>query len=183
MKLPRYLALAVIFAVSQSPALAFISTGFVCPNGAIRGDVRQQGAERRMSILIMAQRAYQARTSPVLPASQQQSTPEYDLAERVRAATLKRVSNGGALSVAASFTGAAGAMAKYMDPDDVGNVVSGELPPIWVPIVVVGVLSVGIGLLQRSLGDVIDDEAKLGSISGARAAKQSARDRNMFKKK
>lgn len=63
------------------------------------------------------------------------------------------------------------------------DVVSSELPPIWVPIVVVGALSIGIGLLQRSLGDVIDDEARLGGISGARAAKQSARDRNMFKKK
>ncbi|CAM9217365.1 unnamed protein product, partial [Sphacelaria rigidula] len=58
-----------------------------------------------------------------------------------------------------------------------------ELPPIWVPLVVVAVLGVGVGLLQRSLGDVMEDEAKLGSISGARAAKESARDRNMFKKK
>lgn len=65
----------------------------------------------------------------------------------------------------------------------VGDVVSGELPPIWVPLVVVAVLGVGVGLLQRSLGDVMEDEAKLGSISGARAAKESARDRNMFKKK
>ena len=60
---------------------------------------------------------------------------------------------------------------------------SSDLPPIWVPLVVCAVLVVGIGLLQGSLGDVMSDEAKLGGMSGARAAKQSSRDRSMFKKK
>lgn len=65
----------------------------------------------------------------------------------------------------------------------VGEIVSSELPPMWVPLAVGVVLAVGISLLQGSLGDVMNDEAKLGALSGARAAKQSARDRDMFKKK
>lgn len=65
----------------------------------------------------------------------------------------------------------------------VGEIVGSDLPPIWVPLAVGAVLTVGIALLQGSLGDVMNDEAKLGSLSGARAAKQSARDRSMFKKK
>lgn len=60
---------------------------------------------------------------------------------------------------------------------------SSDLPPMWVPLALGVVLAAGISLLQGSLGDVMNDEAKLGSLSGARAAKQSARDRNMFKKK
>lgn len=65
----------------------------------------------------------------------------------------------------------------------VGEVVSSNLPPMWVPLAVGFALTLGIGLLQGSLGDVMNDEAKLGALSGARAAKQSARDRDMFKKK
>lgn len=65
----------------------------------------------------------------------------------------------------------------------VGEIVSSDLPPMWVPLAVGAVLTVGISLLQGSLGDVMNDEAKLGNLSGARAAKQSARDRSMFKKK
>lgn len=65
----------------------------------------------------------------------------------------------------------------------VGEIVRSDLPPAWIPVVALVVISVGIGLLQRSLGDVIEDEARLGRMSGARAAKQSARDRSMFKKK
>lgn len=65
----------------------------------------------------------------------------------------------------------------------VGEIVTSDLPPVWVPLALGAVLTVGISLLQGSLGDVMNDEAKLGSLSGARAAKQSARDRNMFKKK
>ncbi|CAM9185116.1 unnamed protein product [Choristocarpus tenellus] len=75
------------------------------------------------------------------------------------------------------------AVAKYVDPDDVGVIAKGELPPIWVPLVVGGLLFIGIALLQGSLGDVMDAEARVGQMSGARAAKQSARDRSMFKKK
>lgn len=60
---------------------------------------------------------------------------------------------------------------------------SSDLPPMWVPLALGVALTAGISLLQGSLGDVMNDEAKLGSLSGARAAKQSARDRNMFKKK
>lgn len=60
---------------------------------------------------------------------------------------------------------------------------SSDLPPVWVPLAVVAALVAGIGLLQGSLGDVMNDEAKLGGMSGARAAKQSTRDRSMFKKK
>ena len=36
---------------------------------------------------------------------------------------------------------------------------------------------------QLSLGDVMDDEAKLGSLNGARAAKKGSRGRSMFDKK
>ncbi|CAM9816682.1 unnamed protein product [Discosporangium mesarthrocarpum] len=75
------------------------------------------------------------------------------------------------------------AVAKYVDPDDVGSIAKSELPPMWVPVVLGAVLFAGIALLQSSLGDVMNDEAKLGKLSGARAAKQSARDRSMFKKK
>lgn len=63
------------------------------------------------------------------------------------------------------------------------EITKSELPPAWIPVVVLAVLSVGIFFLQQSLGDVVEDEARLGRLSGARAARQSARDRNMFKKK
>lgn len=90
---------------------------------------------------------------------------------------------GATLAAATSLAGPCASIAEYIDPDDVGEIVSSDLPPMWVPLALGVVLTAGISLLQGSLGDVMNDEAKLGSLSGARAAKQSARDRNMFKKK
>jgi hypothetical protein len=57
------------------------------------------------------------------------------------------------------------------------------LPPMWVPLALGVVLLAGIGAQQLSLGNVMDEEAKLGGLSGARAAKQGARGRSMFNKK
>ncbi|CAM9414568.1 unnamed protein product, partial [Pylaiella littoralis] len=94
-----------------------------------------------------------------------------------------RALKGAAVGAVTSFAGASAALSEYIDPDDVGEVVSSDLPPMWVPLAVGAVLTIGISLLQGSLGDVMNDEAKLGALSGARAAKQSARDRDMFKKK
>ncbi|CAM9306098.1 unnamed protein product [Ectocarpus sp. 6 AP-2014] len=95
----------------------------------------------------------------------------------------ERALQGASFAAATGFAGASSVLAEYIDPDDVGEVVSSDLPPMWVPLAVGFVLTLGIGLLQGSLGDVMNDEAKLGALSGARAAKQSARDRDMFKKK
>mmetsp|Transcript_37721 Transcript_37721/g.58883 ORF Transcript_37721/g.58883 Transcript_37721/m.58883 type:complete len:94 (+) Transcript_37721:427-708(+) len=50
-----------------------------------------------------------------------------------------------------------------------------ELPPMWVPLATGAVLFVGIGVLQASLGDVMEAEAGLGSASGARARKENTR--------
>ncbi|CAN0601302.1 unnamed protein product, partial [Ectocarpus sp. 12 AP-2014] len=91
----------------------------------------------------------------------------------------ERALQGASFAAATGFAGASSVLAEYIDPDDVGEVVSSDLPPMWVPLAVGFVLTLGIGLLQGSLGDVMNDEAKLGALSGARAAKQSARDRDM----
>ena len=58
-----------------------------------------------------------------------------------------------------------------------------ELPPIWLPLAGAAVLFGLISAQQLSLGDVMDDEAKLGSLNGARAAKKGSRGRSMFDKK
>mmetsp|Transcript_10049 Transcript_10049/g.15120 ORF Transcript_10049/g.15120 Transcript_10049/m.15120 type:complete len:136 (+) Transcript_10049:64-471(+) len=63
------------------------------------------------------------------------------------------------------------------------NSMRNKLPPAWLPICLAIALFIGISIQQLSLGDVMDDEAKLGMMSGARAAKKSARNRNMFKNK
>ncbi|CAM9332669.1 unnamed protein product [Heterosigma akashiwo] len=46
---------------------------------------------------------------------------------------------------------------------------------MWVPLATGAVLFVGIGVLQASLGDVMEAEAGLGSASGARARKENTR--------
>mmetsp|Transcript_2185 Transcript_2185/g.2938 ORF Transcript_2185/g.2938 Transcript_2185/m.2938 type:complete len:159 (+) Transcript_2185:58-534(+) len=104
---------------------------------------------------------------------------------------LSMVQDGGPSSRAAFFKEAmakgaitAGAAAVTLQPavaDDTvddpfaGEVPKEDLPPVWVPVVGSAVLFLGIGLLQASLGDVVDSEAKLGSASGARARKESTR--------
>eukprot|EP00640_Fibrocapsa_japonica_P005855 CAMPEP_0113935342 /NCGR_PEP_ID=MMETSP1339-20121228/2496_1 /TAXON_ID=94617 /ORGANISM="Fibrocapsa japonica" /LENGTH=111 /DNA_ID=CAMNT_0000937441 /DNA_START=154 /DNA_END=489 /DNA_ORIENTATION=+ /assembly_acc=CAM_ASM_000762 len=54
------------------------------------------------------------------------------------------------------------------------------LPPFWVPVGVAIALLGGVGLLQLSLGNVADDEAMLGSASGARARKESTRNKKFL---
>ncbi|CAB1121511.1 unnamed protein product [Ectocarpus sp. CCAP 1310/34] len=162
---------------------------------------------RRASLVMLAivlRRSAQAFTVPsvmtIRPSQQAQAQQQHPPASgQVFAATdvvpaskgqaprprgqLERALQGASFAAATGFAGASSVLAEYIDPDDVGEVVSSDLPPMWVPLAVGFVLTLGIGLLQGSLGDVMNDEAKLGALSGARAAKQSARDRDMFKKK
>lgn len=58
-----------------------------------------------------------------------------------------------------------------------------DLPPPWVPLAFAAGLVVGVGLLTSSLGDVIDDESRLGMQSGARAKKEIERSRSSYFKK
>ncbi|CAM9433374.1 unnamed protein product [Chrysoparadoxa australica] len=85
-------------------------------------------------------------------------------------------------SFAASVASVPAALAEYVDLDEV-SVPSEDLPPIWLPIAVAVGLLVLTGLQQLSLGDVMEEEARLGEVSGARAARQSARNRSLFKNK
>jgi hypothetical protein len=58
-----------------------------------------------------------------------------------------------------------------------------DLPPPWIPVVFgIGLIG-GVGLLTKSLGDVIDEESKLGMQSGARAKKEIERSRSSYFKK
>jgi hypothetical protein len=58
-----------------------------------------------------------------------------------------------------------------------------DLPPPWIPVAFGLGLIVGVGLLTKSLGDVIDDESRLGMQSGARAKKEIERSRSSYFKK
>lgn len=58
-----------------------------------------------------------------------------------------------------------------------------DLPPPWIPVVFGVVLLAGVGLLTGSLGDVIDEESRLGMQSGARARKEIERSRSSYFKK
>ncbi|KAG5181179.1 hypothetical protein JKP88DRAFT_279033 [Tribonema minus] len=91
----------------------------------------------------------------------------------------------GAAATAAfgALASAQAAIAVVVDEEQVVTSMRDELPPMWVPLVLGAVVLAGIGAQQLSLGNVMDDEAKLGGLSGARAAKQSARGRSMFKRK
>eukprot|EP00553_Chaetoceros_curvisetus_P013235 CAMPEP_0204642642 /NCGR_PEP_ID=MMETSP0717-20131115/51630_1 /ASSEMBLY_ACC=CAM_ASM_000666 /TAXON_ID=230516 /ORGANISM="Chaetoceros curvisetus" /LENGTH=134 /DNA_ID=CAMNT_0051663421 /DNA_START=39 /DNA_END=443 /DNA_ORIENTATION=+ len=58
-----------------------------------------------------------------------------------------------------------------------------ELPPVWVPIVfAIGIIG-GVGVLTASLGDVMNEEASLGLMSGAKAKKEKERSRSSYFKK
>jgi len=63
-----------------------------------------------------------------------------------------------ATGVASSLHTSALTVAASMDVD--------SLPPVWIPATVAGLLLVGIGALQFSLGDVMSEEADLGISSG-----------------
>ena len=63
-----------------------------------------------------------------------------------------------ATGVASSLHASALTVAASMDVD--------SLPPVWIPAAVAGILLVGIGALQLSLGDVMSEEADLGISSG-----------------
>eukprot|EP00554_Chaetoceros_debilis_P015106 CAMPEP_0194119234 /NCGR_PEP_ID=MMETSP0150-20130528/38516_1 /TAXON_ID=122233 /ORGANISM="Chaetoceros debilis, Strain MM31A-1" /LENGTH=136 /DNA_ID=CAMNT_0038810867 /DNA_START=50 /DNA_END=460 /DNA_ORIENTATION=- len=58
-----------------------------------------------------------------------------------------------------------------------------ELPPVWVPILFAIVIIGGVGLLTFSLGDVMNEEASLGLMSGAKAKKEKERSRSSYFKK
>ena len=58
-----------------------------------------------------------------------------------------------------------------------------ELPPVWIPVVIGIALLGGVGLLTSSLGDVYDEESRLGMQSGARAKKEIDRSRSSYFKK
>eukprot|EP00904_Undaria_pinnatifida_P009772 jgi/Undpi1/5925/HiC_scaffold_2.g01199.m1 len=167
-------ALTLAVSVLRPSVLAFTA-----PNAAMR---------QSNNVAPRHQRAWMTQVRQAAPSPADIPATKFavgDLPERQprRRGGLERALAGSTFAVAMSLVGPCASIAEYMDPDDVGEIVSSDLPPMWVPLALGVVLTAGISLLQGSLGDVMNDEAKLGSLSGARAAKQSARDRNMFKKK
>lgn len=75
------------------------------------------------------------------------------------------------------------AMATVLLSDESEVSVVTELPPTYVPVAFGLVLLVGVALLTSSLGNVMDEEAKLGVQSGARARKEMERSRSSYFKK
>lgn len=55
-------------------------------------------------------------------------------------------------------------------------------PPDAVVVGIAGAVLVGIGLLQRSLGDVMQEEAQLPPAAGAAARRQSQRSKRFLKR-
>ena len=67
--------------------------------------------------------------------------------------------------------------------DTLDDVEVAELPPVYVPIIFALVIMVGVGLLTSSLGDVYNEEASLGLMSGAKAKKERERSRSSYFKR
>ncbi len=67
--------------------------------------------------------------------------------------------------------------------DTLDDVEVAELPPVYVPIVFAIVILAGVGLLTSSLGDVYNEEASLGLMSGAKAKKERERSRSSYFKR
>lgn len=59
---------------------------------------------------------------------------------------------------------------------------SSGLPPDAILVGVAGGILVGIGLLQRSLGDIMQEEAQLPPAAGAAARRQSQRSKRFLKR-
>jgi len=58
-----------------------------------------------------------------------------------------------------------------------------ELPPPYIPVVFGIVILGAAGWLTASLGNVLDEEASLGLMSGAKAKKEMERSRSSYFKK
>jgi len=63
---------------------------------------------------------------------------------------------------------------------DVDGIEIAELPPPYVPVFFAISILVGAGILTLSLGDVMEEEAALGLMSGAEAKKEKERSRSSY---